>query len=761
MKFSSALQFNAVPEWREHYIDYDHLKKLIYLQEGTQADPVVFIENVNAQCQKVDDFFAATKQGIVDNVDSLLLQVASYLPQTYSDDAQSSESSEEEHDSDPADHHSDTNTESTPHVHSREHNSRHLQRILSSESQRLLHPQRSNSNNNNNNRGAVTKLASFETVKLRRKLAHAYVVLSELIDFAKVNKEGVRKAYKKFDKVNGTNLLTTEYLGISRYPVFSEETQRQLNSRIDAMVVGYARLTDETEEEASRGLASMLREHIVFERNTVWRDLINLESQPAQGSSPAAPAPPSKIVELCIAFTAFVVILLWQPLSSSAQSKCLAIVVLASILWATEALPLFVTALMIPFLTVVLKVFEDKDGVPLSAPDAATLVFSSMWSPVVQVLIGGFSLAAALSKHGIAKALAQRVLSGCGKYGARITLLVFMLLSAFLCMWISNVASPVLLYSVAQPLLRNLPYNDPYSKALILGIALASNIGGTTSPIASPQNLIAIQDMDPQPGWLQWFFVALPVAAVSIMAVWSWLCLVYPITDNAKQAVTRVASGHSAVESFGKMHFYVLFTSFLTILLWCFAKPLESVTGGMGILAFVPLIMLFGPGCLTAQDYNNFMWTIVALAMGGVVLGKAVESCGLLAAVAGEVQRSLSGFPLFAVVVIFGLVVITIASFISHTVAALIVIPLVKSVGEQLDTPHPSLLIMLSAMLCSMAMALPTSGFPNVTAVCMTDEMNRPYVSAIDFMKTGIPASILSYMVVVSLGFMLCMMLNM
>lgn len=33
MKFSHSLRFNANSEWNEHYLKYDHLKKLIYRKE--------------------------------------------------------------------------------------------------------------------------------------------------------------------------------------------------------------------------------------------------------------------------------------------------------------------------------------------------------------------------------------------------------------------------------------------------------------------------------------------------------------------------------------------------------------------------------------------------------------------------------------------------------------------------------------------------------------------------------------------------------
>src|SRR5271163_4441271 len=65
-------------------------------------------------------------------------------------------------------------------------------------------------------------------------------------------------------------------------------------------------------------------------------------------------------------------------------------------------------------------------------------------------------------------------------------------------------------------MLRNLPADSKMSKALILGIALASNIGGMLSPIASPQNIVALSIMNPQPSWGVWFFIALPVGIISI-----------------------------------------------------------------------------------------------------------------------------------------------------------------------------------------------------------------------------------------------------
>jgi len=75
--------------------------------------------------------------------------------------------------------------------------------------------------------------------------------------------------------------------------------------------------------------------------------------------------------------------------------------------------------------------------------------------------------------------------------------------------------------------LRTLPADSPFGKTLILGIALASNIGGMASPIASPQNVVALQNMHPTPSWGEWFFVALPVCVLCVLAIWMILLVVY------------------------------------------------------------------------------------------------------------------------------------------------------------------------------------------------------------------------------------------
>jgi len=407
----------------------------------------------------------------------------------------------------------------------------------------------------------------------------------------------------------------------------------------------------------------------------------------------------------------FVVLLVVPIMDKPEEQNCLAMVVFVSLLWATEAIPLFVTSITVPFLVVVLRVVR-SDQVPhnrLESKAAASYVFGAMWTPVIMLLLGGFTIAAALSKYNIAKMMATFVLSKAGTK-PRTVLITSMFVAMFASMWISNVAAPVLCFSIVQPILRNLPADSDMTKALLLGIALSSNIGGAASPIASPQNLIALQNMSPAPGWGVWFFIALPVCIISIFLIWALLLVTFRPGRN-----TTIVPIRAMKDKFTGIQWFITVVTLATIVLWCVSHQLEPVFGDMGVVAIIPIVLFFGTGILTKEDFNNFLWTIIILAAGGLALGKAVNSSGLLHTIAEAITTRVEDLSLYSVLLVFTALITVVATFISHTVAALIVLPLVQQVGQGMAEPHPNLLVMGSVLMASAAMGLPTSGFPNMS----------------------------------------------
>jgi phosphate transporter len=286
------------------------------------------------------------------------------------------------------------------------------------------------------------------------------------------------------------------------------------------------------------------------------------------------------------------------------------------------------------------------------------------------------------------------------------------------------------------------------SKAVIMGIALASNIGGMLSPIASPQNVVALGFMEPAPTWGQWFFITIPVGIVSILLIWVLLLVTFQPGKG-----TTIVPIRPVRERFTMMQWFVSVVCLTTIALWCASHQLESEFGDMGVIAIIPIVIFFGIGILTKEDFNNFPWTIIILAAGGLALGKAVRSSGLLHTIAGGISAEVEGMELYGILVIFSGLTLFVATFISHTVAALIILPLVADIGNGTEEPHPNLLIMASTLMCSAAMALPTSGFPNMTAIMKEDATGQRYLQVRHFISRGIPSSLLTMLVVISLGY--------
>ena len=148
-----------------------------------------------------------------------------------------------------------------------------------------------------------------------------------------------------------------------------------------------------------------------------------------------------------------------------------------TILWVTEALPYFVSSLLIPILTVTLNLldpsqFNDNNATfpigTLDAVSAAKFVLTHMFDHVIFLILGGFSISAAFSSCELEIHLAAFLQRKLGRY-PRLFMLSIMFLGLVLSMWISNVTAPVLVLSVILPIIRDFPSNCRYTKALLIG----------------------------------------------------------------------------------------------------------------------------------------------------------------------------------------------------------------------------------------------------------------------------------------------------
>lgn len=800
MKFSHSLQFNAVPEWQDNYLAYSNLKKLIYLLEKAHLTPAGTLDDetenlLNATDDELDERFTSALDKELKKIDVFYQIKATEISQKF--DALSKEFQEYQTEHDYGDILEPYGTiaarknrrESVSKKRTESGSSK--RKSSSNEDDLSRHSSASNEGPSKRTRRASEAVAesddedpfdgfgSYETqIAMKKRIIAMYVELSELRSYTTLNSTGFAKALKKYDKTLNRSLRPLYLKTVEEKTPFTEASKEKLNGQINQVTDFYSQVIGDSIDKAKKELRTYLREHVVWERNTVWREMINIErrteaasvnqfrsllggtSTPSSQEVQVVDTPIGKyripkmlsnptLWTLLGIIAVFLVLIAAPALEAPEQSNCLALLVFVSLLWATEVIPLFTTSLAVPLFVVLLRVVRSDDSrhTRLSAPAATKYIFASMWTPTIMLLLGGFSIAAALSKYHIAKLLATTVLSKVGT-NPRSVLLAVMFVAWFASMWISNVAAPVLCFSIIQPILRTLPNDSDFAKCLIIGIALASNVGGMASPIASPQNIVALQNMSPPPSWGQWFFISIPVCVISIIAIWSFLLILF---KTGRETVIQPI--RASKDKFTKVQWFISCVTMITILLWCVERNLENVFGDMGVVALIPLIVFFGTGILTKEDFNNFLWTVIILAMGGIALGKAVSSSGLLQTIATEIRHLVNGMSLYSVFIVFACLILVVATFISHTVAALIILPIVAQVGAGMSDPHPRLLVMGSVLMASAAMGLPTSGFPNMTAIMMENELGVRYLSVKDFLKSGLPSSVITLVVVCSVGF--------
>ena len=120
---------------------------------------------------------------------------------------------------------------------------------------------------------------SDSRITLKKRAISSYVSLCELRSFVQLNWTGFSKLLKKYDKTSNRNLRRT-YLSErveKEYP-FLDETREALKEKISSVEEIYARTcTDGDIIAAQKELKLHLREHVVWERNTVWREMIGIE----------------------------------------------------------------------------------------------------------------------------------------------------------------------------------------------------------------------------------------------------------------------------------------------------------------------------------------------------------------------------------------------------------------------------------------------------------------------------------------------------
>lgn len=379
----------------------------------------------------------------------------------------------------------------------------------------------------------------------------------------------------------------------------------------------------------------------------------------------------------------------------------LALFALIAALWMTQALPLSVTALIVPLLATLAGLADLR---------SALLPFAD---PIIFVFLGGFVLAAALSRHGLDRLLAGAVLRLAR--GQRLpAVLMLAALTATLSMWMNNTATIAIMLPLAIGLFaeREAAAATPSRETafVLLALAYSASIGGAATLVGSAPNGIAAAQAGI--GFAEWLAIGAPIVALLWPAM---LLTLYLLLRPQLRGAVQLEASPVFVWTRGSRMTVLIFA--FTVAAWVFGRPLGRVLGiSAGWDATVALAALLAMVASRALDWkdieNRTPWGVLILFGGGLSLGELVGDSGASRYLAEALLGMTEAMPAWLLLSCLLAFVVFMTELVSNTATTALLLPIFLPVAVALQLPPPVMAAAI-AIAASCAFMLPVATPPN------------------------------------------------
>ena len=419
----------------------------------------------------------------------------------------------------------------------------------------------------------------------------------------------------------------------------------------------------------------------------------------------------------------FIVKIFYNPVDLSEQGlSILASTLWVAIWWLTEAVPIYVTAL-IPII-----LFPLSGGLELKQTTAA------YGHQYVFLFVGGFILAIAIEKWKLHKRIALNIISLVGTKKSNI-ILGFMIATAFLSMWISNTATAVMILPVGLAIISQLKDNPKtiqnenlvFGKTLMLAIAYSASIGGMATLIGTPPNLVLAgvikTSYNIEINFLQWMSFGLPISILLLFICWKYLTsIAYKFDDqNFDSGLNEI---NDQLKSLGKISYEeksVMIVFIGTALAWItqsfiIKKYIPEIDDT--IIAIIAAVILFiltnkegNKKLLSWDDAVKLPWGILLLFGGGMALAKGFDTSGLAIWI-GSQMSFFNTIPLLALLCLLVAMVNFLTEITSNLATTAMLLPVLVALAETIGV-NPYYLLVGATVAASCAFMLPVATPPN------------------------------------------------
>ena len=422
-----------------------------------------------------------------------------------------------------------------------------------------------------------------------------------------------------------------------------------------------------------------------------------------------------------------ITVLVKEPGFTDSQIYVIFLLFFATGLWVTEAIPAFAVSLFI----IAFLVFALGNKYFNSAPENVEIYVQTFSDGIIWLLLGGFFLAKAMAKTKLDEALFRFTLKIAGTNPGNI-LIGVMTTAMLVSMMLSNTATTTMVLASVIPLLRSLDKNSGVTKALLLGIPVASTAGGIGTIIGTPANAIAtgaLQIQGIKIEFLDWMIYGMPLALV-LTAVSCFVLIKTYIKDKTPISIAFLddQQGNTWSKDASLKRNIVIVVIIVTIGLW-----ITSSWHGLKVASVcaVPLVILTLTGVLDEKDIQSLPWDTLLLVAGGLSLGLGLEHSGLL----DHYGKMLIALQLGDVVLIFifAFLAMLIANVMTNSTTSVLMIPICMAIVPALKLE----VAMVVAISSSTALVL-LAASPSNAIVFKTGFLKQK-----DFRLTGILVGLL------------------
>ena len=441
-----------------------------------------------------------------------------------------------------------------------------------------------------------------------------------------------------------------------------------------------------------------------------------------------------KLIGMPLAIIAFILVML-IPMNglSYPGHAAIALLIFAIIMWATEAVHLAVTSLMILFIQPLIGVTDFN---------SAVIGFAN---PIIFLMIGGFIIAEAIRKSGLATRLTYAMLNKFGTTPDK-SIFVAVFATGLLSAWIENVVAFAMLLPIIKEIIPLMGVHDAekgnsnFAKAMVLGASYGSLAGGFGTEIGTAPNLMAAAYTGiPFASWMVFGF---PIAIIMMFVIWKLLGRVF------KPEVSGIVGGMSTIttklESLGSMTRVEKLT--LTILL--FTIMLWVTTGITGInsysVALIGAALFFIFKVIDWKDAQvGVDWGLIIFFGGALSLGAALLQTGAANWLISDILNLMGTNPsTIAIMIVLMIVAVSITQVMSNIALSAILVPLSVTLAAAQGLPVATYAVPV-AIACSLSFILPMAD-PTVAMA-----YGSGYVKIKEIFKAGIPLVVIGIMVTI------------